>query len=122
MMDIQLRTPGLRLPRAYGFDLMRRVRSCFERLRHRVARVVVQVHEGARFHDRTCVVEVHMTDGHVERVEERQRKLGPLVQRALHRAWQSVARRVARQVQVRPVLRLRGPGRDNPPLGMPAHV
>ncbi|HYF17186.1 MAG TPA: hypothetical protein VEA40_04905 [Ramlibacter sp.] len=114
-MDVELRTPGVRLARAHGFDLVRRVRTCFERLRHRVARVVVRVHEGARFHDRTCVVEVHMTDGHVERVQERQRKLGALVQRALHRAWQSVARRVAREVENRPVLRLQG-------RRSPAHV
>jgi hypothetical protein len=109
-MEVDLRAPGIKLPRGHITDLARRVRAAFERLAHRIARVIVRMapdEAARRAGTRQCVIEIHMADGHVERVQERQRRLGAALQRALKRGWQMAARWVAAQLtRRRDVLRL----------------
>ncbi len=122
-MEVDLRAPGIKLPRGQAANLARRVRAAFATLAHRIARVDVRMaaqEPAGRPGARQCVVEVHMADGHVERVQERQRRLGAALQRALKRAWQVAARWLAAQVtRRREVLRLPAPHR---PLPLPAPV
>lgn len=109
-MFIDLRTRGLKLPRAHAATWQHQVRLAFERIAHRVLRVVLEIGRPADARGAACTVEVHMADGHVERIEERQRRLGALLRRAIHRACEAAARRVV--VHPRPVLRLPAPRRE----------
>jgi hypothetical protein len=69
------------------------VRLAFQPIAHRVSRIVLHVGRSLEScgSTRQCTVEVHMADGRVERIEERQRRLGPLLRRAIHRAWEIAA-------------------------------
>lgn len=106
-MIIDLRTRDLKLPRAHAWTWQHQVHLAFQRIAHRVLRIVLEVAPSpdGRSMARRCSVEVHMADGHVARIEERQRRLGPLLRRAIHRAWEAAARRVV-QPAARPTLRL----------------
>lgn len=106
-MFIDLRTRDIPLPRARAGAWQHHVRSVFRRIAHGVKRVVLEVAPGAgvRGQARLCTVEVHMADGHVERIEERQRRLGPLLRRAIDRAWEAAARRLAVPLRAAPPTR-----------------
>lgn len=96
-MEVRLRAPGLKLPRGHASDLVRRVREAFTRVAHRIVRVDVCVStatDPGRPGLRDCMVEVHMADGRVELVQERQRRLGAALQRALKRAWYRAAQAI----------------------------
>ncbi|MBE7941510.1 MULTISPECIES: hypothetical protein [Ramlibacter] len=123
-MDIDIRSPGVRMPRAQRNALLRDVRHTFASCSHRVAHVLLQitlVQDARRSGLRDCVVEVHLADGHVERVQERRRHVGVVLRRALQRAWQATLRWVGRLVQGRSALRLPAPGsRALPPAAAAA--
>ena len=88
-MYVDLRTPGVRLPRGRAHALLLRVRAAFAGLADGITRIVVRVMPaaagGAAVRD--CEIEVHLADGRVERVRERRRRLGAVLARALLRAW-----------------------------------
>lgn len=111
-MHIELRTPGLALPRARLQNLRRELQAAFARLADRIARIVLAVGtgEGATGQrTRRCSVEVHMNDGCVERVEVRRRHVGALLQGAIARAWRAAARRLEQPQAPRPAPRLQAP-------------
>lgn len=115
-MEIQLRAPGLKLPRGHVPDLVARVRHALARLAHRIARVEVSLAPASASNKpglRDCLVEVHTVDGHVEVVRERQRRLGAALQVALERVRYRIGQWVAMQLGKRKILRL--PKRDHPP-------
>ncbi|MRD46041.1 hypothetical protein [Caenimonas koreensis] len=105
-MNIDIRAGDLTPTQAR--EMSTTVRNALRDVGHRIARVVVRVSAlaGKRHAARNCVIEVHMTDGHVEYVEERQRRLGSALRRAVRRAWQAAARWVALQLPKRQTLRL----------------
>lgn len=76
------------------------VRTAFRDVAQRVACVVVSVSARAekRHAARNCVIEVHMADGHVEYVEEQQRRTGAALRRAVRRAWKAAVRWIAQQL------------------------
>lgn len=120
-MHIELHTPGMKLSRARAQALQQQVQAAFRRLAHRVVRVVLSVapaSAGLRPGPRQCSVEVHMGDGHVARVEERRRRFGSLLQRAIGSAWRAAARWLLAQQARRPLLRL--PARQPALLPSPA--
>lgn len=92
-MRIELHTPGVKLHRAQSHMLLASVRQAFAQAARSIARVVVRIREdaGARTAPRSCELEVHLLDGRVKRVEERHRRVGALVRRAVQRAWRVVA-------------------------------
>lgn len=98
-MYVDLRTPGLRLPRGRAHALAQGVRTAFASLAGAIARVVVRVMPGAdaRSLARECAVEVHFRDGHVEVVSERRRRFGDVLARALQRARQRTSWRLGAQ-------------------------
>lgn len=108
-MNIDLR--GNKIPPSQVAGMISTVRAAFRDVGHRIARIVVLVPDDrhAKHAPRNCVVEVHMADGHVELVQERQRRLGSALRRAVQRAWQAAARWIARQHAQREVLHLPGP-------------
>lgn len=89
-------------------EMCAHVRTAFRDMGQRVARVVVTLSAEAekRYATRNCVVEVHMADGHVEYVEERQRRAGSALRRAVHRAWKAAVRWIGQQLPTRPPARL----------------
>ena len=93
-IPIILRAAGLRLPRGRSLGLLERVRRAFAAGGPGVERVLVRLRETAPL-KRNCVVEVHLRDGTVARVEEHRRRVGDVLARALRRAWQAVAPRLA---------------------------
>lgn len=95
-MYVDLRAPGLRLSRGRAHAMLLRIRAAFASLSHAVARIVVRVmpaDPGAPTL-RECAIEVHLRDGQVEVVQERQRRLADVLSRALQRAWLRTARRL----------------------------
>lgn len=90
---------GEMLPPGQAHAVAAEVRNVFREFAHRVAAVLVAV--SARAEKRHCVIEVHMADGHVEYVEERQRRLGAALRRAVQRAWRAAARWLRQQLPVR---------------------
>lgn len=95
-MHIDLRTPGVRLPRGRAQELLLRVRAAFACVAGGIARVAVRVRpvDGAPPSARDCEIEVHLRDGSVEVVHERRRGLGTVLGKALLRAWQQTMRRL----------------------------
>jgi hypothetical protein len=91
-MNIELHATGMKLPQAHARDLKQRLREAFEGLGVLLVRVFLKVADTAvrRNTARECMVEVHMADGSVAYVSERQRHLGALVRRAVSRAWSAV--------------------------------
>jgi hypothetical protein len=118
-MKIDLRSPDLSSGQMR--DLAATVRSAFRDVADRIACIVVSVSlRGERKHAaRNCMVEVHMADGHVERVEERQRRLRSSFRRAIQRAWKAALRRIARQLPTRQALP--GPARERLPVPLRPH-
>lgn len=90
---------GETLPSGQAHAVAAEVRSVFREFAQRVAAVLVAV--SAQAEKRHCVIEVHMADGHVEYVEERQRRLGAALRRAVQRAWRAAARWLRQQLPVR---------------------
>lgn len=113
-MFIDIRSGNVRLPRAHALGLAERLRAAFGRLAHRIARIVVRVAQPDRVGaaPRECTVEIHLPDGEVAVVTERQRRLGALMRRATERALKAAAAAVARKRQQQPTLRL--PARTAP--------
>lgn len=114
-MKVDVRAPDM--PPAQLHEMYAHVRTAFRGMGQGVARVVVTLSAPAekRYATRNCVIEVHMADGHVEYVEERQRRVGSALRRAVHRAWKAAIRWVGQQL----------PKRENaPPLreGLPVPV
>lgn len=96
-MFIDLRTPGVRLPRGRAHSVLARVRNAFHCVSDQVVRVLVRVTPaaGARGEPlRDCAIEVHLRNGDVQVVHERQRRLGGVLGRALQRAWTATSRRL----------------------------
>jgi hypothetical protein len=96
-MHIDLKTPGVRLPRAHANALLLRVRDAFAGLAGRVLRVVVRVLPAETGSSRAlcdCEVQVHLHDGQVEVVRERRHRLADGIGRALVRAWNVTGRRL----------------------------
>lgn len=108
------------LSTAQSCELAATLRTMFRDIAHRIVRLVVRVASaGKGSHPaRQCVIEVHMADGHVERIEERQRRFGAAARRAIQRAWKAAATRIARHFARRPVLRLPQPA----PLLVPVPI
>ncbi|MEJ8837847.1 hypothetical protein [Ramlibacter sp. AN1133] len=113
-MKVDIRSSGL--SGAQVRELAATVRTAFRDVAHRIACIVVSVSIQAqkKHAARNCMVEVHMADGHVELVEERQRRLGAALRRAVQRAWRAATRWMARQFPTRPALPL--PRRELLPL------
>ncbi len=91
-MHIDIRTPNTKLSRAHSLEMAQRLRTIFAKLAHRIVRIVVRVSETPRSGStlRECMVEVHLPNGQVATVSERQRKLGALLRRATERSWKMV--------------------------------
>jgi hypothetical protein len=122
-MHIELHTPGMKLSRARAQALQQQVQAAFGRLAHRIVRVVLSVSPAtaeARPGARRCSVEVHMRDGHVARAEERRRRFGTLLQRAIGSAWRAAARWLLAQQARRPLLRLPARRSARQPALLPA--
>lgn len=85
------------------------VRTTFRDFANRITSVIVVIATQAekRHAARNCVIEVHMVDGHVEYVEERQRRLGSALRRAVQRAWKAAVGWLKQQLPVRPASPLR---------------
>jgi hypothetical protein len=105
-MKIDVRTQGLSASQVHEMTTV--IRTAFLEVSHRVERVVVFVATlpDKRHAARNCMVEVHMADGHVEFVEERQRRLGAALRRAVLRAWRRAVRWIAQQFPHREVMHL----------------
>jgi hypothetical protein len=103
-MYVDLRTPGLRLPRGRAHALLRQVREAFHGIAGQVARVVVRVLPAGADQPalRDCAIEVHLRNGQVAVVQERQRRLVALLARALRRAGQMALRRTDPPAASRP--------------------
>lgn len=103
-MHIDIRSGGVRLPRAHALGLADRIRKEFGRLAHQIVRVVVRMGDASRpgAAARECTVEVYLPNGEVAIVKERQRRLGALLRRVTERAWQAAAIAVARQGTQKP--------------------
>lgn len=110
-MYIDLRTPGVRLPRGRAHALLLRVRSAFACAADGISRIVVRVKPAADGSPaaRDCEVEVHLHDGRMEVVHERQRRLGTALARALMRAWEGTQRRLGMAPAALPQPRLYAP-------------
>lgn len=100
-MRVDVKGDGL--PPEQAHAVASTVRTTFREFAHRVAAVLVSVSTQAekRHAARNCVIEVHMADGHVEYVEERQRRLGSALRRAVQRAWKACVRWLKQQLPVR---------------------
>jgi hypothetical protein len=123
-MHVEIRSHNIRMPRAHSQGLAQQVRTAFARLAHRIARIVLDVGAPADAGPaaaRECVIEVHLPDGDVMVVRERQRKLGPLLRRALQRAWRTAAAAVISRSEPRSVLRLPAPRPSSPSEHPPLH-
>jgi hypothetical protein len=92
-MQIDIRFVNVRLPRAHALGFTERIRDVFGRLAHRISRIVVRMSQAPRpgAAPRECIVEVHLPNGEVMIVKERQRKLGALLRRVTERAWKAAA-------------------------------
>ena len=118
-MHIEIRPSHVRFPRAHALGLAQRLREKFGRLAGLVVRVVVRLGEATKpgAAPRACTVEVHLPNGEVAIVQERQRRLGSLLRRVTERAWKAAAAAVARQGGTRLALApasRRGPRPDHP--------
>ena len=106
-MFIDIRSPGLRRPRARAHGMLARGRAAFHGAAGEVTRVLVRVSPapgpgaGAL---RDCAVEVHLRSGEVEVVHERKRRLVPALAGALQRAWEATLRRLGAGAPRQPML------------------
>ncbi|CAA9415315.1 MAG: hypothetical protein AVDCRST_MAG51-1712 [uncultured Ramlibacter sp.] len=116
-MQVVIRSDNVRLPRAHALGLADRIRGAFARLAHRIERIVVRVAAASRPGPaaRECTVEIHLPNGEVAVVTERQRRLGALLRRATERACKAAAAVIARHREDRPAQRLVLPGRGGQP-------
>lgn len=103
-MKVVVRGEGLTPPQAHA--MVSTVRTTFREFTQRITSVLVVVSTQAEKRNaaRNCVIEVHMADGHVEFVEERQRRLGSALRRAVQRAWKAAGGWLKQQLPVRPAL------------------
>jgi hypothetical protein len=110
-MNIELHATGMKLPQAYARDLKQRLREAFEEMGVLLVRVFLKVADSAvrRTSARECMVEVHLADGSVAYVTERQRHLGALVRRAVSRAWTAVKPSLKARSTPKPVCGRRPP-------------
>lgn len=101
-MKVDVRGEGLTPTQAHA--MVSTVRTTFREFAQRITSVLVVVSTQAekRHAARNCVIEVHMADGHVEYVEERQRRLGSALRRAVQRAWKAAVGWLKQQLPVRP--------------------
>jgi len=108
-MHIIIRSINVRLPRAHTVGLTERIREMFGRLAHRISRIVVCMAEASSraAAARECTVEVHLSNGEVMVVKERQRKIGALLRRVTDRAWKAAAAALGGQPEVQPRGQLR---------------
>ncbi len=110
-MYVDLRTPGVRLPRGRAHELLLRVRAAFAGLAGGINRIVVRVIPAANASAtvRDCEIEVHLADGRIEVVRERRRRLGAVLARALMRAWNLARHRLGAGARGGAESRLDGP-------------
>ncbi|WOB10788.1 hypothetical protein [Piscinibacter gummiphilus] len=109
-MKVDVRGEGLTPDQTHA--VASTVRTTFREFAQRIASVLVVVSTQAekRHAARNCVIEVYMADGHVEYVQERQRRLGSALRRAVQRAWRAACTWLKQQLPVRPAA--------TPPLAM----
>ena len=95
-MHIEIRSSRTGMTRARSHELAQRLRAALARMAHLIARVVVRVDDAPRngANTRECTVEIHLPNGEVTVINERQRKLGALVRRATERAWKAATHAV----------------------------
>lgn len=95
-MHIEIRSSRTGMNRARSHELAQRLRAALARMAHLIARVVVRVDDAPRngSSTRECSVEIHLPNGEVTVINERQRKLGALVRRATERAWKAASHAV----------------------------
>jgi hypothetical protein len=101
-MKVDVRGEGLTPSQAHA--MVSTIRSTFREFVQRITSIIVVVstHAEKRHAARNCVIEVHMADGHIEYVEERQRRLGAALRRAVQRAWKAAVGWLKQQLPVRP--------------------
>ncbi|MBL4951846.1 hypothetical protein JK635_06340 [Neobacillus sp. YIM B02564] len=101
-MKIDVRGEGLTTTQVHA--MVTTIRTTFREFAQRITSVLVIVSTQAkkRHAARNCVIEVRMADGHVENVEERQRRLGSALRRAVQRAWKAAVSWLKQQLPVRP--------------------
>lgn len=113
-MVIDVRAPGLRLPKGRALALADWIRAAFASAARNVARVALRITPapaGSRRHAVHCEVQVHLPDGSVTSVQERHRSLGPAVRRAVTHAWRTVLPRAKA-----------APAAGTPSLPAPSHA
>jgi hypothetical protein len=95
-MHIEIRPSSTGMTRARSRELALRLKAAFARMTHLISRVVVRVGDATRNGSTTreCTVEIHLPNGEVTVINERQRKLGALVRRATERAWKAATHAV----------------------------
>jgi hypothetical protein len=98
-MHIDIRPRNTRLSHTHRQDMAQRLRAVFSQLAHLIVRIVVLVGEVPRSGPaaRECTVEVHLPNGQITTINERQRKLGALLRRATERAWKAAIAGIERQ-------------------------
>lgn len=115
-MHIDVRSPNTRLSRAHTLEIAHRLRTTFAKLAHSIVRIVVRVSEAPRSGPamRECVVDVHLPDGRIATVHERQRKLGALLRRATDRSWKTVSTLLGQHLDTSKPLRQQSHGKATP--------
>lgn len=101
-MKIDVRGEGLTTTQAHA--MVTTIRTTFGEFAQRITSVLVVVSTQAekRHAARSCVIEMRMANGHVEYVEERQRRLGAALRRAVQRAWKAAVSSLKQQLSARP--------------------
>lgn len=103
-MKVDVQGEGLTTTQVHA--MVTTIRTTFGEFAQRITSVLVIVSTQAekRHAARSCVIEVRMADGHVEFVEERQRRLGSALRRAVQRAWKAAVSWLKQQLPARPAL------------------
>lgn len=103
-MKIDVRGEGLTTTQAHA--MVTTIRTIFGEFAQRITSVlvVVSTQSEKRRAARSCVIEVRTADGHVEYVEERQRRLGSALRRGVQRAWKAAVSWLKQQLPARPAL------------------
>jgi hypothetical protein len=101
-MKVDVQGEGLTTTQAHA--MVTTIRTSFGEFAQRITSVMVVVSTQAekRHATRRCMIEVRMADGRVEHVEERQRRLGSALRRAVQRAWKAAVSWLRQQRPARP--------------------
>lgn len=100
-MKVDVRGEGLTPTQSHS--LASTIRVTFREFAQRITSVIVMVSVYAEKRRAVrSMIEVHMADGHVEYVEERQRRVGSAVRRIVQRAWTAAVRWLRQQLPLQP--------------------